>query len=267
MSIAQQRITAEIVKVTPDIAKKFLSTNNNNRPLRRDYVAELAAAMRRGEWVLNGETIKFAKNGHMLDGQHRLHAIVESRTSCEMLVVREVQDDAFSTIDMNRKRTAADALAIAGYPNEKLVAAATRLILLLAEETINFRQTYSHQQIKEWCDAYFEELHQWIPLGRLVAKSNMAEASVVVGLAYYFSNKDADKTRLFFARLADGIGLREGDPILALRSRLGQNATSSAKLPRIDVIALIVKAWNARREGKDVEVLSWRTDEGFPNIK
>lgn len=264
---ARAQIDAEVVRVTPDMAKKFLSHNTNNRPLRRDYVSELAASMRRGEWVLNGETVKFAKDGKLLDGQHRLHGIIESRQAIDLLVVRNVENDAFATIDMNRKRTAADALAIAGYPNEKLVAASVRLILLLAEDPVSFRQVYSHTQIKEWCDAYFEELSRFIPLGRMVSKSNLCEPTMVVGLAYYFNAKDPDKTQRFFSRLADGAGLGEGDPILALRSRLAANATSPAKLPRVDVCALIIKAWNAWRDRRDVEVLAWRTDEGFPAIK
>lgn len=261
-------IAADVVQITPEIAKRYLLQNINNRPLRRQYVSELASAMRREEWVLNGETIKFAVNGNLLDGQHRLHAIIESRRTVPIIVVREVPNDAFSTIDMNRKRTVADALAIAGYPNEKLTGAAIRLVLLMSEETVNFRQTYSPTEIKEWADAYFDELAKWIPLGRTVSKANMAEASLVVALSYFFSQKDEQETRVFFARLADGLGMREGDPILALRARLSQNATSAAKLPRLDIAALIIKAWNLRRSDRRIEAgLAWRVDEGFPAVK
>jgi len=260
-------ISAEVVRITPSVAADYLKHNTHNRPLRKDYVTELAMTMRRGEWSLNGETIKFAKNGTLLDGQHRLSAIVESRVPVDLVVIRDVDDNAFATIDMNRKRTAADALAIAGFPNEKLVAASVRLILQLAEDPITFRQSYSHTQIKEWCDAYFEELSRFIPLGRMVSKSNMCESSMVVALAYYFTQKDANATQTFFARVADGVGLHERSPIGALRSRLTANATSPAKLPRTDVVALIIKAWNAYREGRDMEVIAWRSDEGFPKIR
>lgn len=260
-------IQADVVRVTPAMAQEFLKANTSNRPLRKDYVAELASTMRRGEWSLNGETIKFAKNGRLLDGQHRLSAIIESRVPIDIMVVRNVDDGAFATIDMNRKRTAADALAIAGYPNEKLVAASVRLILLLSDNKPNARVVYSHTQIKEWCDAYFEELSRFIPLGRMVAKSNMCESSIVVALCYFFNQKDPSATNTFFSRVADGVGLRNGSPIAALRSRLTTNATSPAKLPRVDVVALIIKSWNAYREDRDIDVIAWRSDEGFPSIR
>jgi len=55
--------------------------------------------------------------------------------------------------------------------------------------------------------------------------------------------------------------------VLALRVALITNATSSAKLPVRDVIAMTIKAWNYTRDGRDLKIMQWRTDEGFPTIK
>jgi len=263
-------ITADIVTMTPELAKKYLESNNNNRPMRRPYVNELVEAMERGEWMLNGETIKFSRSGTLLDGQHRLAAVVASRATVQMVVVRDVDDRAFTTIDMNRRRTSADALSIGGYPNATTIAAAIRLILIVTADPVSFHTTFSHSQIKEWADAFHDDLQPHLKLGKMVARSNLLQQTAVTALSYLFSQGKGGASEAapkFFARLADGIGLESGDPVLALRVALITNATSSAKLPVRDVIAMTIKAWNYTRDGRDLKIMQWRTDEGFPTIK
>src|SRR5690606_33959034 len=102
--------------------------NRRNRPIRRTWVQTLAGAMERGEWRENGDTLKFAHNGTLLDGQHRLAAIVLSGRPQWMLIARNVPDDAFSTIDRGSRRTAADALALLGEPRSAILAATLNLV-------------------------------------------------------------------------------------------------------------------------------------------
>lgn len=69
------QIKTEIVNLTPDIASRMLNTNQRNRPLKNNVVKQYAAAMLRGEWKLNGETIIISRDGNLLDGQHRISAL------------------------------------------------------------------------------------------------------------------------------------------------------------------------------------------------
>lgn len=271
MKMKAEKFSAAAVKVTPDVARQFLGANTANRPLRREYVRELADHMRKGEWKLNGESIKFAANGVLLDGQHRLNAIIESRVAVDMVVVRGLESDVFVTIDMNRKRTAADALAIAGVPNEKLIAAAVRLILILADEKQDFHFAYSPTEIMEWTQAYAEELHRWIQVARVLARAHLLDPSIVVGLSYYFSQKDPEMTRRFWARLSDGMGLTNDDSVYILRDMLTRNATSVAKVPRPFVVAMVIRAWNRWRRGakvKDIdEFIAGVGVDNFPKVE
>lgn len=266
----QGKFQAEVIEVTPEIARQMLARNSANRPLRRSYVSTLAHAIRRGDWMLNGESIKFSQTGALLDGQHRLSAVIEAQKSVKVVVVYGLANDAFITIDMNRRRTAADALAIAGVPNEKLMAAAIRLILILSNNPVQFRQTFTPSEVKEWCDAYQDELHQWLTLARMVSKTNLLDPSIVIGLSYYFHAKDPEAVRPFFARIADGMGLEHDDPIFALRELLAKNATSVSKLPRHFIVATVIKAWNMRRSSDRVKNFDdfLRFDSNhFPEIK
>lgn len=64
---------------------RILGGNIDNRPLRPSHVQDLAHAMRSGQWRATHESILVDVNGVVADGQHRLHAIVES--GCQALVL------------------------------------------------------------------------------------------------------------------------------------------------------------------------------------
>ncbi len=102
----------EIVMVTPTLAKKWLERNVENRDIRPSVVAGLAAAIQRGEWVLSHQGIAFSKSGWLIDGQHRLLAIVEANRSVQMTVTHDVDDEAFKVMDIGVKRSVSDVLHI-----------------------------------------------------------------------------------------------------------------------------------------------------------
>ena len=49
--------------ITPDKAKRYLSGNQNNRKLSTSIVNQYSESIKRGEWKLNGESIKFDNDG------------------------------------------------------------------------------------------------------------------------------------------------------------------------------------------------------------
>src|ERR1700709_2078030 len=118
--------TVEIVDVTPEIAEAWLSKNPNNRNLRGQVIASYARDMASGSWVLNGETVKISVSGHLLDGQHRLSAVVEAAVTVPMIVVNGIPSEAMPTVDTGAKRTYADSLRLQGEENTSVLAAVTR---------------------------------------------------------------------------------------------------------------------------------------------
>lgn len=113
----------KIIEITPEIAKKTLEQNTRNRTVRRMTVAAYAEAMRSGLWKENGEPIIIGKNNIVLDGQHRLLAIIESGMTLKMVVVFDVEDSTRDTIDTGIRRTPGDALSIEGIQNGNRVSA------------------------------------------------------------------------------------------------------------------------------------------------
>lgn len=117
----------EIMTVTPATAKAWLeATTFRNRNITRAAVKRYANDMRTGRWELNGESIVIDDNGNVVDGQHRLHAIIESGVSIKTVVVKGVDCSVFPTFDIGKQRSGCDILGIAGYANSRTLAAAIR---------------------------------------------------------------------------------------------------------------------------------------------
>lgn len=94
-----------IKNVTPEIANDLLKLNTNNyRKYDNNRVASYSNDMINGKWQTNADPIRISKSGVLLDGQHRLMAIVKSGTTQEMLIVYDV-DDSVSVFDVGMKRT------------------------------------------------------------------------------------------------------------------------------------------------------------------
>mgnify|MGYP000517583782 CR=1 FL=1 len=72
-----KKLTAAVELITPQMACEMLKKQRNVRVLKRKEVERYVRALKRG-WKLNGETIKFDKDGYLIDGQHRLTACAES---------------------------------------------------------------------------------------------------------------------------------------------------------------------------------------------
>ena len=105
------------VMITPEMAKEWLTHNMaGNRPVQKGTVHSYARQMRNGSWNLTHQGIAFDENGELIDGQHRLRAIIEASVPVEMNVstgVHRVQGEVF-TIDMGRKRTYQNAIVMGG---------------------------------------------------------------------------------------------------------------------------------------------------------
>jgi hypothetical protein len=122
---------SNIELITPNLAEALLETNENNRNLRKSVVERYASIMTLGDWLLTPEPIVIADTGRLLNGQHRLNAVIKSGVNVRMFVVRNVSEQAFSAIDRGVSRTFSDAHGM----NKKLVECAKLLIDVKSGDT------------------------------------------------------------------------------------------------------------------------------------
>lgn len=78
-----------VVSVDPKQAKLWLSNNPNNRPINLLKVNSFANMMKNGLWNLKESTpIQINKNGALINGQHRLLAILQTGLTIEMRICK-----------------------------------------------------------------------------------------------------------------------------------------------------------------------------------
>lgn len=102
------------IMVTPKMARELLERNTLNRQVSRRWVATLAEYIRKGRWQATGEPIIVSKSGRLLDGQHRLLAIMEADKQASMMLIRDIDDSAIQWIDNGMPRNAFSRAKLAG---------------------------------------------------------------------------------------------------------------------------------------------------------
>jgi len=86
----------EVVKITPQIAESMLSKNEGNRKISPATVFSYSEDMKNGRWRSTHQGIAVDESGKIIDGQHRLSAIIKSGFS--MVTTLTVYDGKLDTI-------------------------------------------------------------------------------------------------------------------------------------------------------------------------
>ena len=95
-------ITFNTELITPQMAKALLESNTNNRRPKSPIIMRYASDMQKGLWKQNtAEFIKISKSGQILDGQHRLMAVIKSNTPIIFQVARGLDDNIFDVLDLS----------------------------------------------------------------------------------------------------------------------------------------------------------------------
>lgn len=119
-----------IYDITPAEAARWLKKNKNNRPIRKERVHAYAADMKHGNWNLNTDPISFDSDGNLLNGQHRLSAVIEADATIQMLVAKNV--DPQTVFDQGATRSIKDTLSYQGISTNNTEIAVVRFALRTA---------------------------------------------------------------------------------------------------------------------------------------
>lgn len=266
-------LRTEQVEVTPDMAREWLGTMAPNRNVSNTNLSNLVRAMEEGRWHQDGSPIKFDTRGQLIDGQHRLFAVVQTGMPQTFLVVWGVTPDAMTTLDTGKARNRADVLMIHDptVTDVNNVAAATTIMLRWSRglRNNNLRNEYvSNDEAVLFYDANKEDIIDATRHGKRVQHAMGAGSNQAFALCYWlFATKDAEDAEFFWDRLIDGQGLELGNPIYALRELLRREANlpSTRDKMRADVvIALTIKAWNAFRQAESIQLLRFKPGGAHP---
>lgn len=205
-----------IETITPARATELLNRVNpqKQRRVNSGLVDSYAAAMRAGNWMLNPHGIVVSDTGELIDGQHRLHAIIASDMTIEMVVAQGVVDSTIDVIDRGSNRTVAQQITLRhGYKNGNLIAAVSRNIAVHAGMPLCHRfsvqnalcvlQEYGHEI------GYVVEHRGTIP--------GLVRSPVLSAIAFAMKIPEYSKTVMeFYQSYATGENMKRGAPALAL---------------------------------------------------
>lgn len=263
---------SERIIMTPEIAMSMLEFNKLNRPMSDQHMKRIAAQIVDGKWRFNGDTIKVSRDGGILDGQHRLWAIIEAKTGVETMIVRGIERDAFATIDTVRKpRSGGDTLALLGASRHRnIIATAITWYIRYLRGVLEAYKAPSNKVENSDIEAAF------------VANPNMAKAvdkamrirrlanPSIVGFIYYIaSSRNPEAAERMLAVLENPAGVAVTDPFFVLRTHFASGYDAKRKDPVVS-IALTIKALNAACRGQQVKHLKWQSQgdaaEKFPKL-
>jgi len=264
-------ITFNLTEITPDIASAWLQTlNTNNRRINARRVGAMAHDMTQGSWKVTPDLIAFDCRNVLVNGQHRLAAIVESGVTIELWVMSGLPVDSFEVTDDVRRRSLVDYLVINGVPR------ATNISGLVSRIDVyrkcgDLRSPTSLSVASRATTTDLIKLFHTLDLDHLVeacrAGERLADAcrcakGGAVFASWLLWQVDADDLEHFIKEVQSGTGhgmvLRE----TMMRDRASGRPTYS-KDAQVSA-AYVIKAWNAWRSGEEPKRLYWRRGGGSP---
>lgn len=114
-------IKFEMCVITPEMAKVWLEYHNGgNRNIKPGIVSKYARDIKEGSWRLTHQCIAFDSSGNLVDGQHRLSAVVMANQSIQAYVAKydSVESSMKLPIDMQAKRSVFEVLKISRRDQE-----------------------------------------------------------------------------------------------------------------------------------------------------
>ncbi len=244
------------VKVTPKKAEQWLEKNfRRNRKLRPAHVGKLASDMLADKWHDTGDPIKFNMMDQLIDGQHRLSAVVMSGKTVTFTVATDVSNDAINVIDTGASRSAGDVLAIAGnstYPKHlpTLIRRIHAWKKKTGDKNLRLRRgSLSSQAILEYAMKH-PGLDEHIKFSFEAYAKSVNPYTLKQGewafLHWLFSQKDRNAAGEFLLALAQ-LNCDMDSPIRTYFQRLTGGAI---QLPFKLKINFAIRTWNDWRNGK-----------------
>lgn len=268
-------LRTEVVLVDAVMAKTWLErTRCNIRPMSPSNVENLAAQMEAGVFRLTHQGVALDTcpgGGCVLDGRHRLMAIIKLDKPAYMMVTYNMPPEYFKAIDTGKQRNFADLAAIetgkAKYSAQR--AAVARSVHALDQGT----SWESWSKVRMHGDLLVEALRMYhiddqrlADLAVVAKESYMTHASVVLGWYLCYREWPQGPYDKFFEGLETQSNMPRSDPRRVLFRRMKNSGQAGNKRPGYVIqAAMLIKAWNAWNEGEQPQVFSQAKGTRWPD--
>lgn len=261
-----------VVDVTAEMARSLLERNIGNRPITSALVNRYARDMVNGRWKMAGDPIRLSKTGKVLDGQHRLTAILKTGVTVPCVVMTDLDDSIFNVIDTGRTRSKSDVIFIEhGLPVEtsKLASSAAMLIYAYSNHLYSFKAKITNDELEDFVRSNPGIVQAALYVKDHVPHESPAPKAIAVAFYYFAVALDPYKAEQFIARFMVGAVEGAEDNLLHLRNACFGARANRRPIQTSELLGRLVKIWNAERRGKPIRYFgntSLRQDEAFPRF-
>jgi len=257
----------KIETITPKDAAKYLKNRHpKQRKINKRWVNKLAKILEDpGSWDdENGEAIRLDVDGLLVDGQHRLEAIVKSGITAKILVVHGVSNRALFTIDAGKHRSHTDAFTMAGYKYPNAWACGLRLYIGYKNDAILHKEKYTNEYLIREAKK-IPDFKLSVDSGTFHSKNfKLLPLSILVASHRIFYLKSQAQANAFMVMLCSGAGIGKNSAILKLREKLINQEILPSSFSMNQKLGLTIMAWNYYRKNISVKNIEWNKNTKFP---
>ena len=128
------------LKVSPQVAAHWLETNPQNRPIKQSHVDRLARDILNNRWQLSHQGIAFDTSGLLLDGQHRLRAIIKADRPVWLRVFFNEPVENKEVVDVGERRSNLDIMNMTEHHKDVSNRHLATLRAMLAGQSTRFNR-------------------------------------------------------------------------------------------------------------------------------
>lgn len=258
-----------IAKLTPAIAEEFLRhMHPGQRPIREQHRDALARSMEAGTYVWTGDPIRFDNSNRLIDGQHRLSAVVKSGvTLYDVLCVMVNDDEVYKYIDTSLKTRSANDMR--RFLGQKAVRGS--VIAAIALEFGDFKHQNRAQLTRVEVNELVEACEFLEDLGELHSKSVRSHVKLnaaTLGAMLRCMRRNPVQAKMFFEAVCSNTHTIAGqyEPIVKLtvdwlvregqaRSIEGHDKSRRAATDDFTAANKVIRAYNAWRNDEKIKTL------------
>ena len=265
-----------IVFVTPQMAAMFLKNQRKNRNTKQTNLQKIKKDLQEGRWRFNGDPLRFNEEGKLGDGAHRCTEIVATGIGVWCLIIKNIPDEAFDTMDTGSVRSPGDVFGFHDIPNAVKIASLVRAYNSLKSGSITILQgvgadhnsSATNLSSLALLDIYNEDVDGFnnahIIAASCYRKVRLMSESGIGSMAYYLikdKHHSQEQVEDFFSQL---FTLKNAslNVIRLLYDKLAPCAYNrKLKLDGRFRRAIIIKTWNCYIQGKDLKLLSYNEEK------
>lgn len=252
--------TVEIMNVTPQMAENWLEQNSDrNRKLRESKVAQYEADIRAGRWRLSDQAISFDVNESLVNGQHRLHAVIRADRAIISLVLKGLPTEAMLIIDGGMKRSTDDNFGMIGRDYPKQCGGTVRRVLLGIRSYAG--RAFTDQEVDEFMKQNCKAVrfaHRVLPGGKFGSASIRAPL-----VRAYIKRQSCTRLERFGEVLTTGMMIPGDEAAIHLRNFVMNLATSHDGRGRASLYGKTEAALAAFLRNEPMKRLTVATEELF----